>query len=115
MSCESTLCVTLALSSFVILACVPLLVRWRWGLGAALLSAIATVALLFAASHYAIDKWIAPPLPEPSPCGDEGRRFGAALLLFFLPGAATLAGAGLALLRSTFAVCWRLRRRQEKP
>ncbi|MGO9484505.1 MAG: hypothetical protein ACLPX9_07960 [Rhodomicrobium sp.] len=115
MRCESALCVTLALSAYFILACVPLLVRWRWGLLKSLLSTIAALALLAVAGRYAMANWIAPPLPEPSPCGDEGRGLAEAALFFFFPGAAMLAGAALAVLWPVFALGLRFARRGGKP
>jgi hypothetical protein len=115
MRCESTLCAILALSSFFILACAPLLVRWRWGLPASLLYAAAAVALLFGASSHAIANWIAPPLPDPSDCGDEARGLGEFMLLFLLPAASTLVGAGLAALWSLFAVSLRFAKLRRTP
>ncbi len=115
MNCESALCVTLALSTYFILACVPLLVRWRWGLLKSLLSTVAALALLAVTGRYAMAHWIAPPPAEPSPCGDEGSGLAEAALFFFFPGAAMAAGAVLAVLWSVFAVGLRFARRGGKP
>ena len=103
MKCESALCVTLAFSLSFILACVPPAVRWRWGLAVSLLTSIATVVLLFVVAKFGIERWFVTPLPEGIDCGDEGRGLEVAIPFFFLPAAATLAGAGLAVLWSIFA------------
>jgi hypothetical protein len=106
MKCESAICVTLVLSSYFVLACVPLAVRWRWGLPVSLLVSIATVVLLFVVAKFGIERWLVTPLPGGIDCGDEGRGLDVAIPFFFLPAAATLAGAGLAVLWSIFAM-WR--------
>ena len=73
MKCESALCVTLAFSSYFVLACLPPAVRWRWGLPVSLLTSIATVVLLFVVAKFGIERWFVTPLREGIDCGDEGR------------------------------------------
>ena len=95
----------------------PLLVRWRWGLAAALIVTVAELGLVLAVSDLAT-----PPNPYPvvspdalppgeSPLGRirRSQAFGIAVAIVWilLPGAAALIGGALAIAWSVILAIWR--------